>query len=123
MVDITSVRSYALKVTRDPIYEKIGALIRDRRKSLNLKQENLATMLGISRGSLANIEIGRQGVLVHQLYRFAEALQLSPFDLLPQPKPHSRSKGVQLPLPDDLKAKQRQEVEEFFAQIDTSETA
>jgi len=68
---------------RDPVYKVIGSVIRRRRKQLTMKQETLANQLAISRGSLANIETGRQGILVHQLYRFAEALKLAPTDLLP----------------------------------------
>ncbi len=67
-----------------PIYKHIGATIQQRRKKLGLKQLKVASDLGISRGSLANIETGRQSMLVHQLYRFAEVLDLAPTDLLPQ---------------------------------------
>ena len=69
----------------DPIYKLIGAVIKARRKTLELKQETLAGRLGISRGSLANVETGRQSVLVHQLYKFAAALGVTPSDLLPLP--------------------------------------
>lgn len=48
-----------------------------------MKQEALAGALGISRGSLANIETGKQGVLVHQIYNFSRALKVKPQDLLP----------------------------------------
>jgi transcriptional regulator with XRE-family HTH domain len=64
------------------INKHLGGVIRDRRKKLGLKQHQLAARLGISRGSLANIEIGNQGMLVHQLYKFARALDLSPADFL-----------------------------------------
>jgi len=70
-------------VERDPLYQKIGSLIQRRRKLLDMKQHDLAGKLGISRGSLANIETGRQSVLVHQLYKFANTLDLAPADLLP----------------------------------------
>lgn len=108
---------------RDPIYKKIGSLIRDRRKTLGLKQEVLAKALNISRGSLANVETGRQGILVHQLYRFAQELELSPFDLLPQPPAQPRTEVSELPLPDDLKAKQKLQIAEFFSQVDTTPTS
>ena len=42
-----------------------------------MTQSALATTVGMSRASVANIEGGRQGVLLHQLYRFADALHLS----------------------------------------------
>lgn len=48
-----------------------------------MKQETLAKELGISRGSLANIETGKQSVLVHQIYNFARALKVKPHDFLP----------------------------------------
>jgi transcriptional regulator with XRE-family HTH domain len=109
-------------VTPDPIYRHIGALIKARRKTLQLKQETLAGKLGISRGSLANIETGRQNVLVHQLYRFAVALQLTPFDLLPPPSTdHFKAGRTELPLPDNLKAKQKKQVADLFLQVDTNQ--
>jgi transcriptional regulator with XRE-family HTH domain len=61
-------------------------LIRRRRRGLDLSQAELAARLGISRGGLANIETGRQNVLLHQLYRFAAALDMSVHDLLPLPR-------------------------------------
>ena len=109
-------------MTPDPIYKHIGALIKARRRTLQLKQENLAGMLGISRGSLANIETGRQSVLVHQLYKFAAALQLTPFDLLPQPSTDQFEAGrTELPLPDGLKAQQKKQVAHLFMQVDTDQ--
>ena len=39
----------------DTIYKDIGAVIKSRRKTLNMKQETLAGLLSISRGSLANV--------------------------------------------------------------------
>jgi transcriptional regulator with XRE-family HTH domain len=96
-------------------------LIKARRKTLQLKQENLANMLGISRGSLANIETGRQSILVHQLYRFAAALELTPVDLLPPPSTeHARTGSSALPLPDDLKAQQKRQITDLFMKVDTN---
>jgi len=101
--------------TPDPIYKHIGMLIKARRKTLGLKQENLAHTLGISRGSLANIETGRQNILVHNLYKIAAALDLNLFDLLPQPSSvPSKSERMALPLPDDLKANQKKQVARLF---------
>jgi transcriptional regulator with XRE-family HTH domain len=48
-----------------------------------MKQEALADALGISRGSLANIETGKQSVLVHQIYNFSRILKVRPHDFLP----------------------------------------
>ncbi len=107
----------------NPLYKRIGELIKTRRKTLQLKQEHLASTLGISRGSLANIETGRQSILVHQLYKFASALQLAPSDLLP-PSPKEvigAEETTSLPLPSDLKARQKQQVARLFMKIDSTE--
>jgi len=109
-------------MARNPIYKQIGAVIKGRRKTMGLRQKELAGTLGISRGSLANIEIGRQSVLVHQLYEFAAALKVAPTDLLPQPLPKdSKSAGSRLPLPGDLKAQQREQIARLFDQVDTNQ--
>ena len=106
----------------DPIYKHIGAVIKSRRKTLGMKQETLAGRLSISRGSLANVETGRQSVLVHQLYKFADALELTPVDLLPQPSTdHLRTERTELPLPGDLKAQEKEQITRFFEQVDTNQ--
>ena len=110
----------------DPIYKQIGAVIKSRRKTLEMKQETLARLLGISRGSLANVETGRQGILVHQLYKFSAALQLkTPIDLLPHPSPdHLRTEQTErteLPLPSGLKAQEKEQITRFFEQVDTKQ--
>ena len=68
------------------IYEYIGKTIKNRRKTLKLTQKDLARKLFISRASLANIETGRQNVLVHQLYNFAKTLELDVKDFLVRPE-------------------------------------
>lgn len=71
----------------DTIYDEIGALVAARRGALGLTQAEVAAKVGVSRPSLANIEVGRQRVLVHQLYAIARALEVEdPRDLLPLPK-------------------------------------
>lgn len=102
----------------DPIYRHIGAIIKTRRKTLKFKQEALAGILGISRGSLANIETGKQSVLVHQLYKFADALRLTPHDLLPlQTSDSAKSDRLELPLPDNLKAQQKEQLVHLIEQV------
>lgn len=66
------------------LYKRLGASIKARRRALRLTQQQLATQLGISRGSLANVETGRQRVLVHQLYKLAEQLNVGLQELLPE---------------------------------------
>lgn len=48
-----------------------------------MTQADLSACIGLSRASVANIEGGRQAVLLHQFLALAEALTLPPMDLLP----------------------------------------
>ena len=91
------------------VYQHIGDVIRQRRKQLGLRQHHLAAKLGISRGSLANIETGAQGVLVHQLYKFGEALNLPPTDFLPLAFEQDESEWA-VKLPDDLSPQQKSQI-------------
>jgi transcriptional regulator with XRE-family HTH domain len=98
-----------------PIYGRIGDLIRQRRKLLDLTQEGLAGQLGISRASLASIETGRQNILVHQLYGLASALNLNPQDFLPAiPVAVRKGHSSELPLPEGLSVEQRAQVTLLF---------
>ena len=69
----------------EAIYKAFGRIVATRRKMLELTQAELA---GMSRASVANIESGRQNVLLHHVYSLASALECSKVsDLLPtQPK-------------------------------------
>lgn len=58
------------------MYRMLGQQIAARRKKLAMTQSKLAEQVRMSRASIANIERGRQNVLVHHLYRFAEALDM-----------------------------------------------
>lgn len=101
-----------------PIYAHIGALIKTRRKHFKLTQETLATQLSISRASLANIETGRQKILVHQLYSLAAVLDLSPADFLPAPSavtPETVTASADLPLPAGLKPQHKEQIARIFA--------
>ena len=67
------------------IYRLVGSRIAARRKELRLKQVEVAAQIGLTRASLANIEKGRQKVMLHQIYRIAEALRIeSIVDLIPR---------------------------------------
>ena len=101
-------------VSPKDIYRELGQTIRRYRKGAGRTQAQLAAEIGISRASLANIEAGRQQVLVHYLYAIEEALDLnSPASLMPVPQ-SSTLHDVELstlPLPKEgLSEKQRQEV-------------
>lgn len=66
------------------LYRQLGRTVAARRKELRLKQEEVAVQLGLTRASLANLENGRQRIMLHQLFRLVHALQLkSILDLVP----------------------------------------
>lgn len=97
------------------IYGRIGEIIRARRDKLDkMTQETLARRVGMSRASLANIETGRQSILVHQLYALAKELDLKPADLLPDAG-RTGDPDTPLPLPEDLKPLQKEQVSRLFA--------
>lgn len=66
----------------EPIYKKLGKLIVDARHRKGITQEVLALRMGISRPSLANIEVGRQRIALHVLLRFEKKLGLIKYALL-----------------------------------------
>jgi transcriptional regulator with XRE-family HTH domain len=70
--------------TLTTLYGSVGKSIRERRRQLGWTQERLAKTLSMSRASIANIESGRQKLLVHTLLEFATALQVDAADLLPR---------------------------------------
>lgn len=86
----------------EAIYKAFGRAVATRRKTLDLTQAELASQVGISRASIANIESGRQNVLLHHVYRLAEALKFSKVsELLPaSPKP-SNEEGFDMILSDE----------------------
>jgi len=101
------------------IYKDLGTRVRILRKGLGKTQDEVAKQAGISRASLANIEAGRQQVLVHHLFALAKALQLeAPGALLltqrastPRKGSSRRKAAADLPLSDEgLTEKQRREV-------------
>jgi transcriptional regulator with XRE-family HTH domain len=67
----------------DPFYIRLGAQIRDRRRTRHLTQESLAAHMGLTRTSIVNIEKGRQHLAVHQLVRISDLLGCAPSDLIP----------------------------------------
>lgn len=101
-------------MTTANIYPELGRRIKKYRKSEDITQNQLAAQIGISRASLANIEAGRQQVLVHHLFGIAQALNIDSLDkLLPTTKttPPSENLITSLPLPKTgLTKKQREEV-------------
>jgi|SRR5882757_9410894 len=101
----------------EPLYRTIGSVIRAKRRQRDWSQELLAQKLMISRGTLANIEAGRQRILVHQLYAIAAALELKPIDLLPAATA-AASTPEAFPLPENLNAQQKDQLARLIQSAD-----
>lgn len=67
-------------------YSSLGRRLQDFRKARRLTQEQLGSRIvpSVTRASIANIEAGKQGVLVHTLVQLARVLATTPQDLLPR---------------------------------------
>ena len=62
----------------EPVYVSFGEIIKARRVALGWTQTDLAVKVGLSRTSVTNIEIGRQRILLSDLFDFARAFGVSP---------------------------------------------
>lgn len=67
------------------IYRQLGQSVARVRSKLGKTQAEIAAQIGLTRASLANIETGRQKVLMHHVFRLANALECSSvLDLIPE---------------------------------------
>ncbi len=81
----------------EPFYRHLGAVVRQRRQILNMRQEDLAADVGISRPGLVNIEHGeQQRVYVHTLLELAHFLDCEPGDLLAEAQEFERLESESL---------------------------
>jgi transcriptional regulator with XRE-family HTH domain len=71
----------------EPFYREFGNALRRAREAKAVSQTTLAAEVGLSRTSIANIERGRQRVLLHLLPEFGRVLGVDPTRLLPQTDP------------------------------------
>ncbi|WP_438019653.1 helix-turn-helix transcriptional regulator [Sorangium sp. So ce315] len=70
----------------EPFYAEVGRRLHDLRQAAGLTQEQLGARLSppMTRTSIANIETGKQRVLVKTLVDIADTLEVPVTDLLPQ---------------------------------------
>jgi transcriptional regulator with XRE-family HTH domain len=83
------------------VYKAVGGRVRSVRQSMGLTQKALGHKAFLSRTSIANIEAGTQRIQLDTLYRVAEALRVSPSDLLPEPADLRAGADPTSALPDD----------------------
>lgn len=82
-VDMVGRAAPNMTMSIDARYRTFGEGVRLRRMKLKMTQADLAAKVGLSRASIANIEQGRQSVLLHNACDMAGALELQLMDLLP----------------------------------------
>lgn len=103
------------------LYKRLGAIIKERRRQLGFTQEYLSSQLGLSRASLANVETGRQRILVHQLYRLAEELDVEVAALLPDPEETKKLQILDdLRFSENVTLAQRQQIARLLQEDDNS---
>lgn len=91
----------------EELYILVGQLIRDARKKHGLTQDQLASLVSLTRTSITNIEHGRQKVLLHTLYEIADALAVEPGTLLPSPSTFQKGEEIDQDIPADLSRDER----------------
>lgn len=102
------------------IYRAFGRAVAERRKRQGSTQADLARQVGLSRGSVANIELGKQKVFLHQVLAIAHALKLqSAHELVPgtvfgpvESPGTARVTGTK-----DLTERQRREIDAIYSMI------
>lgn len=78
VVDIGIVSALASEIVEPvQIYKLFGLRLSDARAIAKLTQNELAQRAGMSRASIANIEAGRQRVLLHQIIELTDALRMT----------------------------------------------
>ena len=65
---------------QDTFNKRIGENLRSRRRVARLTQDALASNIGVSRATIANMETGRQAMSAYQLMRLVSTLNLSSLD-------------------------------------------
>lgn len=108
-------------MNEDNFYRKFGQLVRQYRRRLKITQVELAARSNVSRASIANIETGRQKILLHQVYNLAESLEIEPQILLPELEPIP-APSADLTLPEDLTEEQRAQIQKVIRDASVVET-
>jgi len=91
----------------EPFYIETGKRVQERRNKRGMTQEQLGSRLNpaTTRASIANMEAGKQRILVHTLVQLADILGVKILDLLPVNKelPANKSSDIASELQKKLK--------------------
>jgi transcriptional regulator with XRE-family HTH domain len=74
----------------EPIYRQLGARIRQLRLEAKLSQVTVAKALGLTRASMANIELAKQRLYAHQIVELSGVLG-QPIESIMRPGVYKRS--------------------------------
>lgn len=66
----------------EAVYRAFGCRVEMIRQTLGLTQDDLCKRVKLSRASIANIETGRQRILLDDVQKFADALGTTPKGML-----------------------------------------
>ena len=69
---------------KDALYVEVGRLIRAARQAKSMTQEGLGALVGLSRTSITNIELGRQRLFLDTLHQIADKLGIQVASLFPK---------------------------------------
>lgn len=62
----------------EPIYLLVGAKIAHIRTQLGMTQTEFGEIIGLTRAAVANMETGKQRIMLHNLEQLAKAFHMSP---------------------------------------------
>ena len=105
----------------DGLYLYIGSKIKLHRTSAGLSQTQLAKLLKKTRGSVANIEVGRQRAPVHLIYEICEILGANFIDIFPTQSEHKQTKFSILREVIDSGKFRKEDIDDFILKIITKE--
>jgi transcriptional regulator with XRE-family HTH domain len=98
-----------IRAESDRLYAAIGQKIREARTRKSITQADLADAVALTRSSIANIERGKQKLLLHTFLHIAKALGTEPERLLPpEATPQLKPKVL---VPHGLSEKNRELIE------------
>ena len=83
-------------IEHEAFYRAFGDAMGTARKKTKRTQADLAQQIGLARPAVVNIEIGRQGVLLHAAVNIANALDVSLESLLEHAQKAARAEEIAL---------------------------
>ena len=78
------------------LYKYIGKKLKEKRRALGKKQEDIAAELHVSRTSVTNIESGIQKAPIYLLYNFCHILNAEIFDIMPKASDLKKTRNVRV---------------------------